>query len=46
MLVRLNMHRVFNKLSDLTAEQRRVGSSLRREVHAVGVAGEDYVRSV
>ena len=45
-LVRLGMHRVFNKLGEFTAEQRRVGSSLRREVHAVGVAGEDHVRSV
>ena len=46
MLVRLNMHRVFNKFSDLTAKQRRVSSRLRREVHAVGVAGEDHMRSV
>ena len=46
MLVRLDMHRVFNELGNLTTEPRRVGSRLRGEVHAISVAGEDYVRSV
>ena len=46
MLVRLGMHRVFNELGDFTAEQRRVGRRLCREVHAVGMTGEDYVRSI
>ena len=46
MLVRLNMHRAFYKLSDLTAETRRIGSRLCREVHTIGVAGKNHVRSV
>ena len=46
MLVRLDMHRVFNELGNLTTEPRRVGSSLRGDVHAISVAGEDYVGSV
>ena len=46
MLVRLDMHRVFNELGNFTTEPGRVGSRLCGEVHAVSVAGEDYVRSV
>ena len=44
MPVRLQVHRVFNQLRELTAERRWVSSRLRSEMDAVGVACEDYVR--
>ena len=44
MPVRLQVHRVFNQLRELTAERRWVSSRLRSEMDAVGVACEDHVR--
>ena len=43
MFLRLEVRGVFNQLCYLTAKRWRVGRSLRREVDAVGVAGEDHM---